>query len=226
MTRQRGSNYFGGLFGSLGSIGKNMKRMAVVTALLFSSQMAEVQGEEAIYKVRIHKNFMKEVIDKNFPVILYHLEKQESRNKYLTEINANVDEFTTKIIPKQEQKWEEVKSELFIDQGEIVMELENLAFSGNGLITDPDSGIQEKIKMQVDMDLCQIVMKLEQEVKDGYVYPKIELKDVAFTLNSKTFDIKGEGDLPLYRQHQFEEGVKKWLTSQLTQREKDFFREL
>ena len=41
------------------------------------------------------------------------------------------------------------------------MELENLAFSGNGLITDPDSGIQEKIKMEVDMDLCQIVMKLE-----------------------------------------------------------------
>lgn len=33
------------------------------------------------------------------------------------------------------------------------------------------------------MDLCQIVMKLGQEVKDGYIYPMIELKDVAFTLN-------------------------------------------
>ena len=141
MTRQRGSSRFGGLFGSLGSIGKNMKRMVVVTALLFSSQMADVQAEEAQYKVRIHKNFMKEVIDKNFPVILKHLEKQESRNKYLTEVNANVDEFSTKIIPKESQKWAEVKSELFIDQGEIVMELENLAFSGEGLITDPDTGI-------------------------------------------------------------------------------------
>ena len=141
MTRQRGSGRFGGLFGSLGSIGKNMKRMVVVTALLFSSQMADVQAEEAQYKVRIHKNFMKEVIDKNFPVILKHLEKQESRNKNLTEVNANVDEFSTKIIPKESQKWAEVKSELFIDQGEIVMELENLAFSGEGLITDPDTGI-------------------------------------------------------------------------------------
>ena len=141
MTRQRGSGRFGGLFGSLGRIGKNMKRMVVVTALLFSSQMADVQAEEAQYKVRIHKNFMKEVIDKNFPVILKHLEKQESRNKYLTEVNANVDEFSTKIIPKELQKWAEVKSELFIDQGEIVMELENLAFSGEGLITDPDTGI-------------------------------------------------------------------------------------
>lgn len=97
---------------------------------------------------------MKEVIDKNFPVILRHLENQDSKNKYLTEINANVDEFTTKIQPKKESGWDEVKSDLFIDQGEIVMELENLEFAGKGLITDPDTGIQEKIKMVVNMDLC------------------------------------------------------------------------
>ena len=42
-------------------------------------------------------------------------------------------------------------------------------------------------------------MRLETEVYEGYVYPKIELKDVAFTLNTKTFDINGEGDLPLYK---------------------------
>ena len=65
--------------------------MAAITALLFSGHMAEVSAEEAIYKVKIHKNFMKEVIDKNFPVILRHLDNQESKNKYLTEVNANVD---------------------------------------------------------------------------------------------------------------------------------------
>jgi translation elongation factor EF-1beta len=53
--------------------------------------------------------------------------------------------------------------------------------------------------MTVDMDLCQMVLRLDTEVKDGYVYPKIELKDVAFTLNAKTFNIQGEGDLPLYK---------------------------
>merc|ERR1711998_288986 len=109
-----------------------------------------------------------------------------TKNTYLTEVNANLDEFTTKILPKQSASWESVKSDLFFDQGEIVMELENLEFVGNGMITDPETGIQEKIKMNVDMDLCQIVMRLETEVQDGYVYPKIELKDVAFTLNSKT----------------------------------------
>ena len=121
------------------------------------------------------------------------------------------------MVPKDQNpdsaNWDELKSDLFIDQGEIVMELENLQWVGNGYITDPTSGIQEKISMSVDMDLTQIVMKLEQEVMDGYVYPKIEIKDVAFTLNSKTFNIKGEGDLPLYKQHKFEEGIKTWLTS-------------
>ena len=54
---------------------------------------------------------------------------------------------------------------------------------------------------------------MEQEVQDGYVYPKIEIKDVAFTLKANTFNFQGEGDLPLYKQHKFEEGIKKWLTS-------------
>ena len=200
MTRQRANQgYLGSFLGSLGSISKNVKRLTVLTALMFSSQLAEVAATEAKYQVKIHKNFMKEVIDKNFPVILRHLENQESKNKYLTEINANVDEFTTKIQPKKESGWEAVKSDLFIDQGEMVMELENLEFAGDGLITDPDTGIQEKIKMVVDMDLCQIVMRLGEEVDDGYLYPKVEIKDVAFTLNSKTFSIDGEGDLPLYK---------------------------
>lgn len=168
-----------------------MKRLAAVTALLFSSQMTEVNAEEAIYKVKVHKNFMKEVIDKNFPVILRHLESQESRNKYLTEVNANIDALSTNIRPKEKDEvtdmskdaWDSVKSDLFIDQGEIVMELEGLQWAGDGMITDPETGIQEKIKMAVDMDLCQIILRLEQEVKDGYVYPKIEIKDVAFTIN-------------------------------------------
>ena len=101
MTRQRGSNYFQGILGSLGSISRNVKRLAAVAALLYSSHIAEVSAEEAIYKVKIHKDFMKEVIDKNFPVILRHLENQDTKNKYLTEVNANVDEFTTRIVPKK-----------------------------------------------------------------------------------------------------------------------------
>lgn len=69
-------------------------------------------------------------------------------------------------------------------------------------------------------------MRLDTEVQEGNVYPKIELKDVAFTLDSKTFDIKGEGNLPLYKQHKFDDGIKQWMNSQLTERERHFMREL
>ena len=100
MTRQSKQSSFGGFFSSIGSIGKNVKRLAVVAALMFSSQITEIAAEEAQYKVKVHKTFMKEVLDKNFPVILRHLESQEQKNTYLTEVNANLDEFSTRILPK------------------------------------------------------------------------------------------------------------------------------
>ena len=38
----------------------------------------------------------------------------------------------------------------------------------------------------------------------------------------KMFKIDLEGDLPVYKSHQFEESVKKWLTDSLKEREDDF----
>ena len=50
----------------MGSWSRNLKRFAVVGALLFSGQMAETRAEVSHYKMRIHKNFIKDIIDKNF----------------------------------------------------------------------------------------------------------------------------------------------------------------
>jgi hypothetical protein len=74
MTRQSNRSSYGGFFSSFGSIGRNLKRFALLTALLLTTQVTEIAAEEAQYKVKIHKNFIKEVLDKNFPVILKHLE--------------------------------------------------------------------------------------------------------------------------------------------------------
>ena len=63
-------------------------------------------------------------------------------------------------------------------------------------------------------------MSLEQELTDeGNLYPKIEISDVAFTLHPDTFVVNAKGDLPLYKSHQFETGIKKWMTLQISQRE-------
>ena len=65
------------------------------------------------------------------------------------------------------------------------MEINNLQQVGEGLITDPETGLQEKIKTVAEMDLCQLVISLETQVIEDNVYPLIKLKDVAFTMNNK-----------------------------------------
>lgn len=66
-------------------------------------------------------------------------------------------------------------------------------------------------------------MSLEQELTDeGNLYPKIEIAEVAFTLHPDTFIVNAQGELPLYKNRKFEEGIKKWMTLQIAQREAEF----
>jgi hypothetical protein len=62
--------------------------------------------------------------------------------------------------------------------------------------------------------------------QEGNVYPKIDVTEVAFTLHPDYFIVHAEGDLPLYKSHQFEEGIKKWMKDQISSREKQFKEEL
>ena len=68
------------------------------------------------------------------------------------------------------------------------------------------------------MDLCQLVISLETNIVDEEnVHPLIKLKDVAFTMNNKPgyFNVHIEGDLPLYKKHKFEDGMKEYMNGQL-----------
>lgn len=73
--------------------------------------MAEVSH----YKMRIHKNFVKDIIDKNFQVILGHVESQVDKNVFLEEINANIDDLDLAIVPKGGAEWTSLESDLFFD---------------------------------------------------------------------------------------------------------------
>jgi len=75
--------------------------------------MAEVSH----YKMRIHKNFIKDIIDKNFQVILAQVENKVDQNVFLQEINANIDNLDLKILPKAGGEWTSLESDLFFDQG-------------------------------------------------------------------------------------------------------------
>jgi hypothetical protein len=85
-----------GLFPRIGSMGKNLKRLAVIAALFATT---EVACTESSYNMRIHKNFVKETMDKNFKVILQHIQKKVQKDVFLTEINANIDNLSLQIKP-------------------------------------------------------------------------------------------------------------------------------
>lgn len=43
----------------------------------------------------------------------------------------------------------------------------------------------------------------------------MEVTEVAMTLNHDNFRVNTYGDLPIYRETQFESGIKSWVQSQL-----------
>ena len=54
----------------------------------------------SFYKMRMHKGFLKKLIDKNFHTILSHMESQLSKNVFLKEINAEITDLDLRILPK------------------------------------------------------------------------------------------------------------------------------
>jgi hypothetical protein len=85
---------------------------------------------------------------------LNHIESKVEKNVFLDEVNANIDNLDLKILPKSGGEWDKLQSDLFFDQGQIVTELSNLEFKGNGVITDPETGIKEEIELRAALDLC------------------------------------------------------------------------
>ena len=93
--------------------------------------------ENSNYMMRIHKNFIKDVMDKNFKVILDHIESKNEKDITLKDFNAKIDDIEIQIQPHNG----DMTTELFFDDGQIVMEIEGLEFVGKGRITDPESGV-------------------------------------------------------------------------------------
>jgi len=126
-------------------------------------------------------------------------------------------------VKPKNSSWKNIDSDLFFDQGQIVMEINGLEFRGFGSIVDNRSRKKEKITFTSDIDLAQLVMSLDQEVTDeGNLYPKVEISEVAFTLHPEQFKVDVAGDLPLYKSREFEDAVKKWMNAEMSKREGEF----
>lgn len=86
----------------------------------------------------MHKGLIKKLIDKNFHMILSHMESELSKNVFLKEIDAEIRDLDLRILPKGGLEWSiPLESDLFFDQGQIVVEISNMEFKGHGQLTDP-----------------------------------------------------------------------------------------
>ena len=92
-----------------------MKTLCFISFVFYSF----VSASESNYKIRLHKSLIKEIMDKNFPVALKHIETNLSKtqkNVFLTEINANIDNLALKIEPENGE-WDKLNTDLFFDNG-------------------------------------------------------------------------------------------------------------
>lgn len=68
-----------------------------------------------------------------------------------------------------------------------------------------------------------MVLTPEQEVtEDGLVHPKIEITEVVFQLKKDNLIVNSRGELPMYKEHQYEQHLKTWIMNHASQFEKDF----
>ena len=77
---------------------------------------------------------MKNVLDKNFPVALKHVDSNGETDIFLTEVNAKMNSIKMNVVPMDhdENGWDKIDSDLFFDQGQIVTEINGLMYKGTG----------------------------------------------------------------------------------------------
>lgn len=127
-----------------------------------------------------------------------------------------------KVQPRNEN-WEDLQLELFFDEGQLVLEGHELEFAGSGMVVDPQTKAVEKVEFRAPLTTMQIVMTLGEDYAAwGSLYPRILFDEVVFQIDEQLITVSAFGELPLYKSHQFEKSVKKWLSGQLVKRQDDF----
>ena len=199
-----------------------MRKYVFLLAITVISCLSVVSSFESFYKFRIYKDLIEKIFSKNLKIILDHAEKSQNKDVSLYDLNTVMTNISIKVQPRNEN-WEDLQLELFFDEGQLVLEGHELEFAGSGLVVDPTTQAVEKIEFRAPLTTMQIVMTLGEDYAAwGSLYPRILFDEVVFNIDEQLITVSAFGELPLYKSHQFEKSVKKWLTAQLIKRQDDF----
>lgn len=93
----------------------------------------------------------------------------------LSDIYTKMTNIFLKIQPNHKD-WDNLKLEMMVDEGQILLEMHDLEFSGNGLIEDPKTKNKERIEFTAPISTCQILLSLGEEYASwGSLYPRINV---------------------------------------------------
>ena len=176
----------------------------LVLSLCFSSFLAE----ESFFKFRFHKDFIKDIFEKNLRMIFERTERLQMKDIYLQDLGTAMTNVKMSIQPRIKQ-WEALQMELLFDEDQIIMEMHDLEFSGQGFIQDPDSGARERVEFNAPIYSAQVILQMGEELSHwGSLYPRLRVVDVIFSIEEENVVVSAFGDLPLYKSHTFEISVK------------------
>jgi hypothetical protein len=76
-----------------------MKRVISFVALNLIAYCDTKSFENSSYMTRVHKNFIKDVMDQNFAIVIKHIQSQIDSDIYLGNINAQLNSLEMQIKP-------------------------------------------------------------------------------------------------------------------------------
>ena len=132
--------------------------LLIFTILLIS--LTPSQQEDSFYTVRMNKNLIKEVFQKNLAIIFDKSKSFDLNDIYLEDLKTTMTNVEVKVKPLANEAnptpYEDSEVEVFFNEGTISIEMHDLNIFGNTSVKDPDTGILEKISFRVPVSVGYI----------------------------------------------------------------------
>ena len=185
------------------------------------------------YRVRVHINFMQQVLDRNMEMFLNHVDNLVNKTDFyelpgLSGIKLTDLDLRLGVPPMPVDEIDEesdfvsetasITSDLFTDREEIIMEIEGMQLRGTArLVADDEPDDKGFVEILAPLELSQFVFWPTQvlggnETADngdylgepGFLYPKLNVEDVALKMNvEETVVTIKDSNVPLYRSNEF-----------------------
>ena len=136
----------------------SIKRLATIL-LIVTTCFSIANAEESFYKFRIYREFVKDLFEKNLEMIFKKSEDLQIKDIRLPDLDTQMTNVSLSVQPRV-KSWDNLQLEVFFDEGQIIMEMHDLEFAGNGTIIDPQSEIKERIEFHAPINTAQVVMSL------------------------------------------------------------------